>query len=32
MYRKYNSDDYPHYDNYDAIDVDKISEIPLDYD
>ena len=23
---------YPHYDNYDAINVDKVSDIPMDYD
>lgn len=29
--RKYNSKDYPKYDNYNAINVGKISEIPCDY-
>lgn len=24
-------DMYPHYDNYDAINVDKVSDIPMDY-
>lgn len=31
MYKKYNSEEYPKYDNYEAIDVNKISEIPIDY-
>ena len=32
LYRTYNADDYPKYDNYDAINVDKVSDIPVDYD
>ena len=32
LYKKYNSKDYPKYDNYDAINVDKTSDIPMDYD
>ena len=32
LYKNYNSDDYPKYDNYDAINVDKVSDIPCDYD
>ena len=32
LYKKYNSIEYPKYDNYDAINVDKTSDIPLDYD
>jgi hypothetical protein len=28
---KGNEKDYPHYDNYDAIEVDKVKDIPLDY-
>lgn len=32
MYKKYNPEEYPKYDNYNAIDVNKISEIPIDYD
>ena len=28
----YSPDKYPHYDNYDAINVNKLSEIPCDYD
>lgn len=31
LYKKYNPTDYPKYDNYDAINVDKTSEIPVDY-
>ena len=33
LYRKYygHEEDYPKYDNYDAINVDKTSEIPCDY-
>lgn len=32
LYKRYVSDFYPKYDNYDAINVDKVSEIPVDYD
>ena len=32
LHRKYNPEDYPHFDNYDAINVDKTSDIPADYD
>ena len=32
LYKKYNSKDYPTYDNYDAIDVCKVSDIPVDYE
>lgn len=31
LYKKYNQDEYPHYDNYDAINVDKVTDIPEDY-
>lgn len=31
MYKTYNPTDYPKYDNYDAINVDKTSDIPYDY-
>ena len=31
LHKKYNSDDYPVYDNYDAINVDKTKDIPMDY-
>lgn len=32
LYKKYNAEEYPKYDNYDAIDVSKVCEIPMDYD
>ena len=32
LYKNYNPDDYPKYDNYDAINVDKTADIPMDYD
>jgi len=32
LYKKYNSKEYPKYDNYDAIEVSKVSEIPMDYE
>ena len=31
LFRNYSADKYPHYDNYDAIEVSKVSEIPCDY-
>ena len=31
LYRTYNADDYPKYDNYDAIEVSKVKNIPMDY-
>lgn len=31
-FSKYSPDKYPKYDNYDAINVDKVSDIPGDYD
>ncbi len=31
LYRKYTQEDYLHYDNYDAINVDKTKEIPQDW-
>lgn len=31
LYKKYNSVDYPHYDNYAAINVGKTADIPMDY-
>ena len=31
LYKKYTQEEYPKYDNYDAIDVGKTSEIPMDY-
>lgn len=32
LYKKYVPEEYPKYDNYDAINVDKVSDIPYDYD
>ncbi len=32
LYKTYNSDEYPTYDNYDAINVNKVADIPMDYD
>lgn len=32
LYRNYKPEDYPKYDNFDAINVDKVADIPLDYD
>lgn len=34
LFRRYSDDlsKYPHYDNYDAINVDKVSDIPEDYE
>ena len=32
LYKKYNPDEYPKYDNYDAIEVSKVAEIPYDYE
>lgn len=31
LYKKYNNDEYPFYDNYEAINVNKTLEIPIDY-
>ena len=34
LYKTYagHEDEYPNYENYDAINVDKVSDIPIDYD
>lgn len=32
LYKTYSSEEYPKYDNYDAINVDKVADIPCDYD
>lgn len=32
LYKKYNPEEYPKYDNYDAIEVSKVCEIPMDYE
>lgn len=31
LYKGYNENEFPSYDNYDAINVDKVSDIPIDY-
>lgn len=31
LYKKYNEEEFPKYDNYDAIEVSKVCEIPKDY-
>jgi len=32
LYKKYDHINYPKYDNYDAIEVSKVADIPIDYD
>lgn len=32
LWKNYTPEEYPKYDNYDAINVDKVAEIPIDYD
>jgi len=32
LYKKYTPEEYPKYDNYDAIEVSKTADIPIDYD
>ena len=32
LYKKYTPEEYPKYDNYNAIEVSKTSDIPMDYD
>lgn len=32
LYKKYTAEEFPRYDNYDAIEVSKTSDIPYDYD
>lgn len=32
LYKTYNPHDYPHYDYYDAININKVDEIPVDYE
>lgn len=32
LYKKYTPEEYPKYDNYNAINVDKVADIPEDYD
>ncbi len=31
LYKRYSPEEFPRYDNYDAINVDKTSDIPMDY-
>jgi hypothetical protein len=31
LYKKYNEEKYPKYDNYDVINVDKVKNIPMDF-
>ena len=32
LYKKYNPNEYPKYDNYDVIHIEKVVDIPIDYD
>lgn len=32
LYKRYTPEEYPSYDNYDAINVDKVTDIPYDYE
>ena len=32
LYKQYTPEEYPQYDNYDAINVDKVVDIPDDYE
>lgn len=32
LYKKYNAEEYPKYDNYNAIEVGKTKDIPMDYE
>lgn len=31
LYKRYTPEEYPHYENYDAIEVSKVAEIPCDF-
>ena len=31
LYKKYNAEKYPNYDNYDGIEVSRVAEIPMDW-
>ena len=31
LYKKYSPKEYPKYDNYDAINIDRVNDIPMDY-
>lgn len=32
LYKTYSAEAYPYYDNYDAINVDRVTDIPVDFD
>ena len=32
LYKRYSPEEYPTYDNYDTINVDRIADIPMDWD
>ena len=32
LFKRYSPEEYPHYDNYDAIEVSKVAHIPKDWD
>jgi hypothetical protein len=32
LYKNYSEEEFPKYDNYDIINVNKVSDIPLDYE
>ena len=32
LYKHYSEEEYPKYDNYDAINVGKVSDIPIDFE
>lgn len=32
LFKKYNAEEYPKYDNYDAIEVSRVENVPTDYD
>ena len=32
LYKKYNTEEYPKYDNYNAIEVSTVTDIPMDYE
>ena len=32
LYKRYSPEEYPTYDNYDAINVDRVADIPMDWD
>ena len=32
LYKRYSAEDYPHYANFDGIDVNRVADIPCDYD